>query len=136
MNNNRCVVCSEVIPEGKQVCEACRDEKRSLGGSSKMKKKKVAWRWDFGVYDPFCPYCDEIAYKEDHCIFCGKNYVWVEGEIKPTVVEHNGYTIVQATNNHIQIYKDDQIILHASCTKKMTEEELKQQVDLIKKIRE
>lgn len=29
MNNNKCVVCSEVIPEGKQVCEACRDEKKS-----------------------------------------------------------------------------------------------------------
>lgn len=60
----------------------------------------------------------------------------IEGDHKPTVVEHEGYKIVQCTNNHIQIYKDDRIIMHASCTKKMTEEELKKYIDFLKDIQE
>ncbi len=97
--------------------------------------KKVKWKWDFGVYVPFCPYCYEPAYEEDHCVFCGKKYKWVEGKVKPTVVEHNGYTIIQCTNNHIQIYKDNRIVMYASCTKKMTEDELKQQVAFLENMR-
>ena len=97
--------------------------------------KKVKWTWDFGVYVPLCPYCNELAYEQDHCVFCGKKYEWVEGKHKPTVVEHNGYTIIQCTNNHIQIYKDGRIVMHASCTKKMTEDELREQVAFLEDIR-
>lgn len=60
----------------------------------------------------------------------------IEGDHKPTVVDHEGYKIVQCTNNHIQIYKDDRIVYHASCRKKMTEDELKEQVEFLKAIRE
>lgn len=52
------------------------------------------------------------------------------------VLNYNGYKIIQCTNNHIQIYKDNRIVYHASCRKKMTEEELKEQVDFLKAIRE
>ena len=99
------------------------------------KVKKVKWKRDWGVYVPFCPYCNELAYEHDHCVFCGKKYEWVEGKIKPTVVEHEGYTIVQCTNNHIQVYKDNRLVLHASCNKKMTEDELKGQVAFLKDVR-
>jgi hypothetical protein len=95
--------------------------------------KKVNWRWDWGLYVPFCPYCDEHAYEEGHCLFCNKEYEWVEGKYKNTVVEHNGYTIVQETNNHIQLYKDGEIILFASCEKKMSEDELKEMIERYKK---
>lgn len=87
-------------------------------------KSKVNWRWDMGVYVPFCPYCDELAYEKDHCVFCNREYEWVEGEHKSTIVEVGEYIVVQATNNHIHIYKDGRIIGHVSCTKKMTEDEL------------
>lgn len=99
--------------------------------------KKVKWTWDWGVFVPLCPHCNELAYEKDHCVFCGKKYIWVDdGErAKPTVVEHNGYTIIQCTNNHIQIYKDGRIVMHASCTKKMTEEELKDQVKFLEDLR-
>jgi hypothetical protein len=97
--------------------------------------KKVKWTWDWGVYVPLCPYCNEFAYEKDHCVFCDKKYKWVEGEIKPTVIEHNGYTIVQATNNHIQVYEEGRLIYTASCTKKMSEEELKEQVAFIERLR-
>ena len=96
---------------------------------------KVNWRWDYGVYVPFCPFCKEPAYEKDHCVFCGKKYEWVEGKHQPTVVEHNGYTVIQCTNNHIQVYKDGRLCYHASCTKKMSVDELKMQAEMIDGIR-
>lgn len=97
--------------------------------------KKVKWTWDWGVYIPHCPYCNEPAYEEDHCVFCSKKYEWVEGKQQPMVVEHNGYTIIQCTNNHIQIYKNGRIVMHASCTEKKTVEELKEQVAFLESMR-
>lgn len=91
--------------------------------------KKVKWRWDMGVYVPFCPYCDEFPYDDDKCVFCGKPYKWVDGSIKETVVTEGDYTIYQGTSNHIQLYKDGKLIVHMSCTKKMTEEELKEIIE-------
>ena len=99
------------------------------------KIKRIVWRREFGGEYPFCPYCNEYACEQDHCVFCGKKYEWVEGSAKPTVVEHNGYTIFQCTNNDIQIYKDNRIVLYASCAKKMTEEELKGQIAFLEAMR-
>lgn len=96
---------------------------------------KVNWKWDYGVYVPFCPFCKEPAYEKDHCVFCGKKYEWVEGKHQPTVVEHHGYTMIQCTNNHLQLYKDGRIVMHASCKKKMTVDELKEQVEFFEQVR-
>lgn len=96
--------------------------------------KKVNWRWDYGVYVAFCPYCDELAYEKDHCCFCKKPYEWVEGKYKDTVVEVGEYTIVQATNNHISIYKNGEHISHSSCTKKYTEAELIEHLEQSKRL--
>lgn len=90
--------------------------------------KNIVWRWDWGCYVPFCPYCDEAAYEEDKCSFCGKPYKWVEGKHKPTKVIVGEYTVVQNPSNHIHIYKGDKWVFHASCTKKKTEDELKEMV--------
>ena len=85
--------------------------------------KEVEWMWEYGVYIPFCPYCGEPAYEKDSCYFCGKPYKYVEGEYKPTEVQCGEYTVVQNTNNHIHIYKDDSMVMHIQCTVKKTEEE-------------
>ncbi len=42
---------------------------------------------------------------------------------------YKGYTISQASNNHIMITKDGKMVFHANVTKKLNEEELKKQVD-------
>lgn len=89
--------------------------------------KKVKWRWDMGVYVPFCPYCDELAYEEDHCVFCKKKYEWVDKSKERKVIVGE-YTVVQASNHHITIVKDGRMVYHASCTKKKTDEELKEHV--------
>jgi len=49
-------------------------------------------------------------------------------------VNYKGYIISQSNNNHIMIIKDNQMVFHSSCTKKLTIEELKQQVDLYLKL--
>lgn len=101
-------------------------------------KKKVVWRWDWSVYMAFCPYCDEPAYGTERCEFCGKEFEWVEPKHKPTEVKcDGGYTVVQNTNRHIMIFdKDGKMVLHASCTKKKTPEELRDMVDKYLKVSE
>lgn len=44
-------------------------------------------------------------------------------------VNYKGYTISQASNNHIMITKDNKMVFHANATKKLTEDELKEQID-------
>lgn len=91
------------------------------------KTKKVKWRWDYGVYIPLCPYCNEPAYEKDHCVFCEKEYEWVD-KSKERMVTVGEYTVLQASNKHITITKDGKMVYHASCTKKKTDEELKEHI--------
>lgn len=93
--------------------------------------KKVKWRWDMGVYVPFCPYCDEFAYEEDCCVFCEKEYIWVD-KSKDREVKVGEYTVVQASNKHISIYKGNRAVSHMSCTKRKSKRQLKKMVDLYK----
>lgn len=85
--------------------------------------KKVKWKWDWGVYAPFCPYCNEPAYEEDHCVFCKKEFKWVN-KSKDREIKVGEYTVIQASNNHITIKKNGRQVYHASCTEKKTENEL------------
>lgn len=46
-----------------------------------MKKPMpVDWHPEYGDTEfPFCPVCDEYAYKKTHCIFCGRRFIWKDG---------------------------------------------------------
>lgn len=91
------------------------------------KTKKVKWRWDYGVYVPLCPYCNELAYEKDHCVFCEKEYKWVD-KSKDRMLIVGEYTVCQASNNHITITKDGKKVFHISCTEKKTDQKLKDYV--------
>ena len=99
-----------------------------------MEKKAIEWRWDMGVYMPFCPHCNEPAYERDSCIFCEKEYEWVDGEYQPTEVVVGEYTVCQSTSKDIYLYKGDDFVMHCSCTKELTEEELVEMVDHYEKL--
>ena len=46
-------------------------------------------------------------------------------------MEYKGYTITQSSlNNHIMVNKDGHMVSHINCTKKLSDEELKETVDL------
>lgn len=51
-------------------------------------------------------------------------------------LNYKGYTISQASNNHIMIIKDNEMIFHANATKKLNEDELKEQIDNFLKLLE
>ena len=102
---------------------------------------KIAWEKDYdGVSQyPVCPNCHEYAYERDKCVFCGQLFVTKDEKMdeycRVTKAEKDGYTAVQTFNNHIQVYDaEGRFVSHASCTKKMTEEELARYLDLILKL--
>ena len=45
------------------------------------------------------------------------------------MVNYRGCTVSQASNNHVTIYKDNEMVFHASIDKKLTDDELKSYVD-------
>ena len=44
-------------------------------------------------------------------------------------INYKGYIISQAYNNHVMICKDNQMLFHASCDKKLNKEELQNKLD-------
>ena len=49
-------------------------------------------------------------------------------------IEHRGYTVEQTSNYHIWIGKKGKMVCHAQCTKKLTDDELKEYVDTLLEI--
>ena len=49
-------------------------------------------------------------------------------------IKKDEYEILQASNNHVMICKDDEMLFHASMTKKLTKEELLEQLDFYLKL--
>lgn len=41
-------------------------------------------------------------------------------------IKKDGYVISQASNNHVMICKDDEMLFHMSCNKEKTKEELEE----------
>ena len=44
-------------------------------------------------------------------------------------INYKGYEISQADNNHVMICKDNQMLFHSQCNKKLGEEGLKKQLE-------
>lgn len=49
-------------------------------------------------------------------------------------INYKGYEISQASNNHVMICKDDQMLFHAQSNKKLNEDELKQKLEFYFKL--
>lgn len=49
-------------------------------------------------------------------------------------IEHRGYTVEQTSNNHIWIGKNGQMVCHAQCDKRLTDDELRGRVDALLKL--
>lgn len=100
--------------------------------------QKIVWidDYDGGKY-PACPTCKEPAYYSDECCFCGQAFVQNDESLKEfnhvVQIERDGYTVVQASNNHIHIYAaDGHLVSHSACTKKMTERELEKHLEFMR----
>lgn len=49
-------------------------------------------------------------------------------------INYKGYIISQAENNHVMICKDNQMVFHTQCNKKLNEDGLKQELELFLKL--
>lgn len=45
------------------------------------------------------------------------------------MINYRGCTVSQASNNHVTICKDDEMVFHANIDKELTDDELREQVD-------
>ena len=44
-------------------------------------------------------------------------------------IQYRNHTVSQASNNHVMICKDSEMVFHAQVNKKLTDDELKRNVD-------
>lgn len=49
-------------------------------------------------------------------------------------IKYKGYEISQASNNHVMICKDNEVLFRAQCNKVLNEDELKQELEVYLKI--
>jgi len=61
--------------------------------------------------------------------------IFGEGKHKETVVEVGEYTVVQGTGNDVYVYRGGEWVLRASCTKKLSEDELRKFADHYEKLK-
>ena len=53
-----------------------------------------------------------------------------------TRIEYEGYTVIQAKNHDIMVYKNGRIVMHSSCKVKKTEDELREHIKFVRSIRD
>lgn len=106
-----------------------------------MKAEKVAWEKGYdGDEYPICPKCGELAYFFDKCCFCGQVFDEDDEKLQafnnPVMVEKDGYTATQTSNNHIHVADSKgRLVYHAQCTEKKSRKELYGVIDFVKNIR-
>ena len=100
-----------------------------LPNLDKKGKPYLATEWDITLQ--FCPFCNELAYEDTHCVFCGAEF------IKPTkeeielrkeanheiTVSYKNITLHQCSNS-VWYYKDGKVMAHAQFIGPQTEEQL------------
>ena len=101
--------------------------KDRLKGIPLDKPVEVNWYQDWGVMTPHCPRCDELAYEEDECVFCHQKLIYTPKPkgYEDLVVEYKNYRATQVHGSWgLYIEKDGKLLMHASCSRAFTKEEL------------
>ena len=98
---------------------------------NKGKKGKVIYITEYGLTLPYCPFCNEPAYDDEYCVFCGAEFIKPTKEEMDEVKKANHeYKVIYKNVVLIQVgcsvyqYKDNKLISHWSLAKPFTEEEL------------
>lgn len=111
-------------------------EQEKPKGKNVGKKGKINFYEDWGVYIGHCPFCDELAYEKDHCVFCGAEFeelteedIQKEKEENHEIeVSKNGRTLHQVGNS-VYEYCNGQFVSHWSCSRPHTKEELEEMLN-------
>lgn len=95
--------------------------------------KEVKWYYDWGVLAPHCPACDELAYEEDRCVFCGQPFIFTEKPEPDLKVTGEIFWAVMPSQNSIYVFElgTGALVCHESVEGKWDEEKLKQHLTQI-----
>ena len=95
------------------------------------KKGKVEYYYDYGVYIGHCPLCNEVAYEDTHCVFCGCEFEELSADDILKIREANheytvtcGKVTLKQVCTSLYKYVDGKLISHSLLSKPYTKEEL------------
>ena len=77
---------------------------------------------------PVCPSCNELAYGENECVFCHQKYRYIPKPrgYEDTVITIGEWEICQVYGSWgVYITHNGQMVIHASCSKKLSKKKLK-----------
>jgi len=101
------------------------------------KKGKVKYYYDYGVYIGHCPLCNEVAYEDTHCVFCGCEFEELSADDILKIREANHeYTVTKGNItlhqvcNSLYEFRDGKLISHSSLSKPYTKEELEKMIEV------
>jgi hypothetical protein len=103
--------------------------RKQLLDNSKQPIKDVLWYLDCGVMVAHCPSCEELAYEENECVFCHQKYRYTPKPkgYEDTVITIGEWEICQVYGSWgVYITHNGKLIIHASCSQKLSEEKLKE----------
>lgn len=102
------------------------------------KKGKIKYWDDWGIYIGHCPMCNEIAYEQTNCVFCGCDFeepteeeIKAKKEANHEIEVTNGNVTLHQVCNSLYKYVDGKLISHSTLLKPYTKEELER---LVKKL--
>lgn len=99
----------------------------------KNEPKEVNWYYDYGLLVPHCPACDELAYEEDRCVFCGQPFIYTEKPEPDLKVTGDIFWAVMPSKNSIYVFEQctGALVCHESVEGEWEEEKLKQHLTQI-----
>lgn len=84
-------------------------------------------------YGSFCVAWDSRMSKEQIAQSVLKQakeqFIYILEQMKKRRIQHKGYEVTQASNNHLWITKDGKTVMHSQCNKPLSEDGLKEAVD-------
>ena len=89
--------------------------------------KDVIWVEEYEMIVPLCPSCKELAYEVNECVFCHQKYNYTPKPqgYEDKVISKGGWTITQVYGSWgVYIEHNGKLIIHASCSKQLSDEEL------------
>ena len=95
-------------------------------------QKEYCYTSDDFMLVPVCPSCHEPAYNDNECVFCGQRYRFTPKPqgYEDKVITKGNYTITQVYGSWgVYIEYCGNLIVHASCSKQLSDEELERWIN-------
>ena len=99
------------------------------------KKGKIKYYEDNFVYIGHCPMCNEIAYEQTNCVFCGCEFekpteeeIRAKKEANHDIEVTKGNITLYQVCNSLYEFRDGNLVSHSTLGKPLTKEELEKMI--------